>query len=73
MRNARWLNASFPFHRSTVRVWSFDGVELYKLEGHTSFVYSLAVTSRGDIISGGEDRAVRIWRGTCFHSSCLVL
>ena len=68
MRHARWLTLPLPFLRSTVRVWSFDGVELYKLEGHTSFVYSLAVTSRGDIISGGEDRAVRIWRGRSFHS-----
>lgn len=40
-----------------------EGDIVHILSGHTSFVYSLAVTSRGDIISGGEDRTVRIWRG----------
>lgn len=33
------------------------------LSGHTSFVYSLAVLPSGDIVSGGEDRSVRVWKG----------
>lgn len=36
---------------------------MYTLSGHTSFVYSLTVLTNGDIVSGGEDRTVRIWRG----------
>jgi phospholipase A-2-activating protein len=40
-----------------------EGDHVYSLSGHTSFVYTLAVLPNGDIISGGEDRTVRIWRG----------
>lgn len=40
-----------------------EGDCVYTLSGHTSFVYSLSVLPNGDIISGGEDRTVRIWRG----------
>ncbi len=40
-----------------------EGDCVYTLSGHTSFVYSLSVLSNGDIISGGEDRTLRIWRG----------
>lgn len=34
------------------------------LSGHTSFVYSLATIpgGRGELVSSGEDRSVRIWR-----------
>lgn len=42
---------------------------VYSLTGHTSFVYSLSVLPNGDVVSGGEDRSVRIWRGT---SSCRI-
>lgn len=35
------------------------------LSGHTSFVYSLDVLSSGELVSSGEDRSVRIWRGEC--------
>ena len=40
-----------------------EGDCVYTLSGHTSFVYSLTVLPNGDIVSGGEDRTVRIWRG----------
>lgn len=36
---------------------------IYTLSGHTSFVYSLSVLPNGDLVSAGEDRSVRIWRG----------
>ena len=36
---------------------------VYTLSGHTSFVYSLSVLPNGDIVSSGEDRTVRIWKG----------
>lgn len=34
------------------------------LSGHTSFVYSLATVpgGRGELVSAGEDRSVRVWR-----------
>jgi phospholipase A-2-activating protein len=34
--------------------------------GHDNFIYTLAVLPNGDIVSGGEDRTVRVWReGKC--------
>jgi phospholipase A-2-activating protein len=42
---------------------------VYTLTGHTSFVYTLAVLPDGDIVSGGEDRTVRVWRGMSTSSS----
>lgn len=40
-----------------------EGDLVHTLSGHTSFVYSISVLENGDIVSGGEDRTVRIWRG----------
>lgn len=49
-----------------IRIWTMEGDVVYTVTGHTSFVYSLSVLPNGDIISGGEDRTVRIWRdGEC--------
>ena len=48
---------------SEIRIWTMEGDCVYTLSGHTSFVYSLSVLPNGDIVSGGEDRTVRIWRG----------
>lgn len=44
-------------------MWTLGGDIIYTLSGHTSFVYSLSVLPSGNIISGGEDRSVRVWRG----------
>jgi WD40 repeat protein len=51
---------------SEIRVWTLAGDIVYTLSGHTSFVYSLSVLPNGDIVSGGEDRTVRIWQGMSF-------
>lgn len=58
-------------NRSEIRIWTMEGDVVYTLSGHTSFVYSLAVLANGDIVSGGEDRTVRIWRGESgkYHDS----
>ena len=48
---------------SEIRVWTLEGDTVFTLSGHTSFVYSLSVLPNGDIVSGGEDRTVRVWRG----------
>lgn len=51
---------------SEIRVWTLGGDVIHTLSGHTSFIYSLAVLPSGDLISGGEDRSVRVWRdGVC--------
>lgn len=36
---------------------------IHVLSGHTSFVYSVSVLPNGDLVSAGEDRSVRVWRG----------
>lgn len=47
----------------TLKIWELTtGKVLQSLEGHTSFVYDVGVTSTGDIVSTAEDRSVRIWR-----------
>lgn len=48
---------------ATIRIWSLkSGATLSVLNGHDSFVYSLAYNpSVGELLSSGEDRTVRIW------------
>ncbi|RSL76342.1 hypothetical protein CEP51_010043 [Fusarium floridanum] len=48
----------------TIRLWKFNGQQVAELHGHESFVYSLASLPTGELVSSGEDRTVRIWRGT---------
>lgn len=47
-----------------VRFWTIGGREVGKLQGHDSFIYSLAYLNTGEIVSSGEDRTVRVWRGS---------
>lgn len=53
--------------RSTIRLWSLSkGDAVHVLYGHDSFVYSLAAipdSAGGGLVSGGEDRTMRVWRG----------
>lgn len=50
----------------TIRLWSLvTGACVHVLSGHDSFVYSLAPIPDalgGGLVSGGEDRTVRVWR-----------
>ncbi|KAI4120365.1 MAG: hypothetical protein LQ347_007107, partial [Umbilicaria vellea] len=46
-----------------IRLWELNGHQVGELLGHESFIYSLASLSSGEIVSSGEDRTVRIWRG----------
>lgn len=41
--------------------WSTGGEALSTLQGHDSFVYSLAVMRDGTLVSSGEERTVRLW------------
>lgn len=47
-----------------IRLWTFQGREVAQLLGHESFIYSLASSPSGEIFSSGEDRTVRVWKGT---------
>lgn len=47
----------------TIRVCSNNGDVTSILKGHDSFIYSLALLPNGDIVSSGEDRTLRVWRG----------
>ncbi|KAI1114144.1 phospholipase A-2-activating protein [Nemania sp. NC0429] len=47
-----------------IRLWKISGQQVGELRGHTSFIYSLASLPSGELVSSGEDRTVRIWRGS---------
>jgi phospholipase A-2-activating protein len=46
-----------------IRLWTINGKQLGELHGHESFIYSLASTASGEIVSSGEDRTLRVWKG----------
>ncbi|KAE8553550.1 hypothetical protein EYB25_004932 [Talaromyces marneffei] len=45
------------------RLFTLNGDLIGELHGHESFIYSIAVTPSGELVTSGEDRTVRIWRG----------
>ena len=47
-----------------IRLWTLKGRQVGELHGHESFIYCLATLPNGDILSSGEDRTVRVWRGS---------
>ncbi|KAI0204051.1 ubiquitin homeostasis protein lub1 [Astrocystis sublimbata] len=47
-----------------IRLWKINGQQMGELRGHDSFIYSLATLPTGELVSSGEDRTVRIWRGS---------
>jgi phospholipase A-2-activating protein len=47
-----------------IRLWTIDGRQVGELIGHESFIYSLAYLATGELVSSGEDRTVRVWKGT---------
>ncbi|KAL1841072.1 hypothetical protein VTJ49DRAFT_7456 [Mycothermus thermophilus] len=48
----------------TILLWKMTGAQVGVLQGHDSFIYSLACLPTSEIVSSGEDRTVRIWRGS---------
>lgn len=68
MINTLYLDHLLNIFGSEIRVWTLGGDLIYSLSGHTSFVYSLSVLPSGGIVSGGEDRSVRIWQGVLCDS-----
>ncbi|KAI4215256.1 MAG: hypothetical protein LQ351_002155 [Letrouitia transgressa] len=58
--NAHFASAG---NEGIIRLWRIDGRQIGELHGHENFIYSLASLPSGEIVSSGEDRTVRIWRG----------
>ncbi|TKY85398.1 hypothetical protein EX895_005560 [Sporisorium graminicola] len=54
----------FSLHGASSAAGSAPIQPVQTLSGHTSFVYSLATIpgGKGELVSSGEDRSVRIWR-----------
>ena len=46
-----------------IRFWTIDGRQVGEAHGHESFIYSLVSSPSGEIISSGEDRTLRVWKG----------
>ncbi len=44
-----------------MRVWDIDGKELAICRGHTGEVNSVCVTNDGKIVSGYDDKTLRVW------------
>ncbi|CAI6311158.1 unnamed protein product [Periconia digitata] len=44
-----------------IRLWTLDGRQVHELQGHENFIYSLAASPDGRLVSCGEDRTARIW------------
>lgn len=47
-----------------IRLWKVTGQQVAELHGHDSFIYSLVSLPSGELVSSGEDRTVRVWRGS---------
>ncbi|KAI0909245.1 ubiquitin homeostasis protein lub1 [Ustulina deusta] len=47
-----------------IRLWTLIGQNVGELRGHQSFIYSLTSLPSGELVSSGEDRTIRIWRGS---------
>ena len=51
-------------NEGVIRLWQLNGRQVGELRGHESFIYSLVSLPNGELVSSGEDRTVRVWRGT---------
>ena len=47
-----------------IRLFTLNGDLVAELNGHESFIYSLAALPSGELVSSGEDRTVRVWNDT---------
>ncbi len=50
----------------TVKLWSLDGTHLMDYKGHNGFVFAVATLETGEVVSGGDDCTVKVWKdGVC--------
>lgn len=47
-----------------ITLWTLGGKQIATLFGHEGFIYSLASLPTGELVSSGEDRTLRIWKGS---------
>lgn len=64
-----WSGAAFASagNDQVIRFWSLEGAPMGEMDGHTEYIYGLAILPNGDIVSSSEDRTVKIWR----HGACI--
>jgi phospholipase A-2-activating protein len=49
-----------------VKLWSLDGTHMLDYKGHSGFIFALMCLDSGEIVSGGDDCTVKIWKdGQC--------
>ena len=55
---------------NTVKIWNTDGECLKTLEGHSDYVFSVAILGPDRIVSGSWDNTVKIWNtdGECLKT-----
>ena len=46
-----------------IKLWTIGGEQRGEMHGHSNFIYHLASSPTGEIVSAGEDRTARIWNG----------
>jgi phospholipase A-2-activating protein len=66
-----WSGAAFASagNDEIIRLWSLDGAPMGELHGHDAYIYSIAISPNGDIVSASEDRTVRVFRdGQCIQT-----
>ena len=44
----------------TIKLWTIDGGNIETLTGHTGFVFDVKALSTGELISGGDDKTVKV-------------
>lgn len=59
-----WSGAAFASagNDEVIRLWTLEGQQVAELDGHSAYIYSLAILPNGDIVSSSEDRTVKVWR-----------
>lgn len=52
-----------------VKLWALDGTALATYDGHQGFVFAIDTLETGEIVSGGDDCTVKVWKdGACKQS-----
>jgi phospholipase A-2-activating protein len=53
----------------TGKFWTLEGDLLYELRGHNGFVFAVHVLPSGEIITGSDDKSIKVWNsGSCIQT-----